>query len=284
MVVLFGITTALHIVQAAWSRLWWLFPTAVLAGVMELIGWSGRLWSSINPLAVNPYLMQIVATIIAPTPFIAANFVILGHIIKRLGSQYSRISAKWYTILFCSCDFIALIVQALGGAQAAGAGPNNLNLSIRGGHIMLGGIIFQLVAICTYATLALEFLLRYHHDRPFKRESYPPPKREGALDRGTKRMVFALFMMWIFIFIRRLIDSLTQELSDGWTGRIIKTERYFNVLDGAMIVLAMFTLNFFHPGLLLGKAHQWKDLEASLMDPLRKQEKQTSSQTSESLL
>ena len=30
-----------------------------------------------------------------------------------------------------------------------------------------------------------------------------------------------------------------------------------DVLDGAMIVLASFTLNFFHPGLLLGRGDTW---------------------------
>jgi hypothetical protein len=44
------------------------------------------------------------------------------------------------------------------------------------------------------------------------------------------------------------------ELSGGWNGRIIHTEVYFNVLDGGMVVLAIFTLNFAHPGLLLQQA------------------------------
>jgi hypothetical protein len=61
----------------------------------------------------------------------------------------------------------------------------------------------------------------------------------------------------------------TIELSDGWTGRIIGTQVYFSayfqlhfqfysniikivdVLDGAMIVLAIYTLNFVHPGVFL---------------------------------
>lgn len=30
-----------------------------------------------------------------------------------------------------------------------------------------------------------------------------------------------------------------------------------DVLDGAMILLAMFTMNFLHPGRLLGPGHTW---------------------------
>ncbi|KAI9058095.1 RTA1-domain-containing protein [Trametes sanguinea] len=273
-VALYGVTTIFHALQAGWSRLWWLFPTAVLAGIAEVIGWSGRLWSSINPHAVDPYLMQIVATIVAPTPFIAANFVILGHIIKRLRSQYSRLSAKWYTLIFCSCDLVALIIQAVGGAQAAGAAQNNQDPAT-GGHTMLGGIVFQLAAISIYALLAVEFLVRYHYDRPFGRVAHTFPRGADALDPRDQGDDF-----------RALHDvdfPVHPELSNGWTGRIITTERYFNILDGAMIVLAMFTLNFFHPGLLLGKADEWKRVEADQAGSVEALEKQAKASSTASL-
>ncbi len=55
------------------------------------------------------------------------------------------------------------------------------------------------------------------------------------------------------------------ELSDGWAGRIISTQLYFSawlrarapvltppdVLDGAMVTLAIYTLNVAHPGVLI---------------------------------
>ena len=74
LVVLFGISTgedttklssdithdvvALHLIEAVWSRMWWLLPTAVLAGCGETIGWSGRLWSSLNIPDQKPFMMQ----------------------------------------------------------------------------------------------------------------------------------------------------------------------------------------------------------------------------------
>ena len=51
-----------HAVQAIRFRIWWLFPTAVVCGVTETIGWSGRLWSSKSPLSRTPFLMQCVLT------------------------------------------------------------------------------------------------------------------------------------------------------------------------------------------------------------------------------
>ena len=74
-----------------------MLPTAVLANIIEIMGWGARLWSSKNPPLLDPFLMQYAAscpvfpalsepgfshristTIMAPTPLVAANFVILG--------------------------------------------------------------------------------------------------------------------------------------------------------------------------------------------------------------
>ncbi|KDQ63571.1 hypothetical protein JAAARDRAFT_29591 [Jaapia argillacea MUCL 33604] len=262
--VLFSIATILHIAQATRYRLWWLFPTVVTAGFAEILGWAGRLWSSQNPTLLDPYLMQITTTIIAPTPLVAANFIILGKIIRRLGSQYSRLSPKWYMIVFCSCDLIALIVQAIGGASASEAARQFKNAAT-GGHIMLGGIVFQMAAITVYVACAAEFFWCFYHDKPVRDtgttvtspvyvnevESGSQNKlsRAMAIDKNTRLMILGLAFSTVTIFIRSVYRTV--ELTDGWNGRIISTQVYFNVLDGGMITLAIYTLNLFHPGRLL---------------------------------
>lgn len=50
----------LHLTQAIYYRMWFLLPTVVLAGIGEVLGWSGRVWSAYAPLNQNPYLMQYV--------------------------------------------------------------------------------------------------------------------------------------------------------------------------------------------------------------------------------
>ncbi|KAI0076079.1 RTA1-domain-containing protein, partial [Panus rudis PR-1116 ss-1] len=246
-VALFSLTTLIHVVQAGYYRLWFLYPTVVLGGIAEIIGWAGRLWSSKNPPSLNPFLMQITTTIIAPTPLVAANFVILGQLIQRLGPMYSRLSAMWYTILFVTCDIVALVVQAVGGAKASIAVQNGQDPN-PGGHIMLGGIAFQLGSITIYMLLAGEFVLRYLYNRPLRNKAAAPA--HTVIDRKIGQMLFGLAFSSITIFIRSVYRTI--ELQDGWTGRIIGTQRYFNWLDGAMITLAFFCHNFFHPGRLLG--------------------------------
>lgn len=99
-VTVFTISTVLHFGQSVWYRMWWLIPTAVLSGAGEMAGWSGRLWSSIRPLNNTPFSIQIVATIIAPTPFLGAIFMTFSRLTKRLGTKYSRLSPRRYSRIF----------------------------------------------------------------------------------------------------------------------------------------------------------------------------------------
>ncbi|KAF8871610.1 RTA1-domain-containing protein [Infundibulicybe gibba] len=263
-IALFSISSVVHVGQSIVSRMWWLLPTVGLCGILEIIGWSARLWSSMNPRAESPFEMQITATILAPTPFVAANFVILGKIIRRLGPSYSRLSPRLYTIIFCTCDIISLIVQAVGGGMASVAVGHNRDPT-PGGNIMLGGIVFQMITITIYAACAVEFFVRYLKDRPVNRtgggEDEKAVSPHKAIDARLKLMCFALMFSTTCLFIRSVYRTI--ELSDGWTGRIIQTQVYFNVLDGAMITLAMFTLNFAHPGWLIGQRNVDSDKRAS---------------------
>jgi len=255
---LFSITTIIHLCQGMWFHMWWVLPTAVIAGLGEIIGWTGRLWSSQNPLRLDPFLIQISSTIIAPTPLVATKFILLARIIGRLGPQYSRLSPKLYSIIFLGCDLIALTVQAIGGAKASDAASNNQDPN-PGGHITLGGIFFQMAALTFYTLFAAEFLTRYNMDKPVR----PTSGDRGKLTQRLKLQLIGLGIMTFLIFIRSIYRTI--ELIDGWSGVIISTQWYFNAFDGAMIFLAMLTLNLFHPGLLLMEPEQQihRDLPAA---------------------
>jgi hypothetical protein len=69
------------------------------------------------------------------------------------------------------------------------------------------------------------------------------------MDKRLRRMLQAMTTMTIFIVIRTIYRVV--EFADGWNGKVISTQWVFNVFDGTMIVLAMYTLNLFHPGIYL---------------------------------
>ncbi|TDL28650.1 RTA1 like protein [Rickenella mellea] len=263
-IALFGLSGLIHTVEAFYFGMRWLLATAVLACVGETIGWAGRYWSSLNwGIEQTPFLMQISTTIISPTFLLAVYFVLLGRIILLLGPEYSRLPPKYYLIIFCTADVIALVVQAVGGGLASTAADPR-----PGGRIMLGGIVFQLMALITYNVLGAEFLWRFCTDRPIEERltNSSPPSRASSTSNGSpggngekrkfnqlSKSLQVLICGVVFsntcIFIRGVYRTI--ELSDGWNGRIISTQVYFNVLDGAMILLATATLNILHPGYLM---------------------------------
>ncbi|KAG2113961.1 RTA1 like protein-domain-containing protein [Suillus clintonianus] len=250
--VLYSISTVLHLGQALKYKLWWMLPTATFAGVLEILGWSARLWSSRSPRLLTPYEMQLVGTIIAPTPLVAANFIILGKIIHQVGPQFSRLTPKIYTILFCSFDVVCLIVQAVGGASAARAVSQESSATM-GANIMLGGIAAQLFAIVVYVALAAEFFLRLKYNAPFRYadESRISEKAQHSVSKNLRVMICGMALCVLCIFIRSIYRTV--ELAGGWFGPVITTERYFDWLDGAMVTIAIYTLNFIHPGIWLNK-------------------------------
>ncbi|KAI0778234.1 RTA1-domain-containing protein [Trametes elegans] len=258
-VVLFSISAAIHLAEAVYFRMSWLFATAVFSGVAEIIGWSARLWSSYSPFSQDPYIMQLCVTIIAPSPLVAALFILFGRISERLGEYYGRLSPMWYSIIFLTCDIISLVTQGVGGGIAGSSIGHESDVDL-GGNIMLAGIIFQLASITVFVVLMGEYFVRYFTDRPARQPKKDPATEEsyagshrGVLTPKLKLMILSVLSMTLFLVIRSIYRMI--ELIDGFTGKIIQTEIWFNVFDGAMVVLAIYTLNVLHPGWLLEKIY-----------------------------
>ncbi|KAF7320750.1 RTA1-domain-containing protein [Mycena chlorophos] len=263
-VALFGISTVVHIFQSFRTRTHFLLPTSVLCGILEVLGWGARTWSSFKVDKLLPYELQLSFTIVAPTPHLAANFLVSGRVIELLGPQYCRLKPKTYAIVFLTCDIIGLCVQATGGALASFE-LHKQEKTKPGSHIMLAGILFQLGVLIMYTFIAGEFLYRWLHDRPIPGRgtwsgepkpdplaSVSPGARLAATPVNIKLMIATLVFNAVMFFIRSIYR--TAELANGFQGVIITTQVYFNVFDGTMIVLAMLSMNFFHPGSLLPRS------------------------------
>ena len=261
-------TPVVHLGQAIRYKMWYLIFTAVVAGHFEVIGWAARTYSHFQPGKLMPYLIQNIATVNGPTPLVAAYFIILSEIIRRLGPCYSRLRPRMCkssihlhfesvlihyrtpdAIVFLTADLVSLTVQGVGGTLAAIAAGNDKDPE-KGGRIMLGGIIFQMIAITFYMGLAIEFVYRYLSDKPFQRPNNEPPSGNYFMDKNMKAALFGSAFASLALYVRSIYRTI--ELIDGWEGRIITTELYFNAMDGAMILLMICSLNVLHPGRLLG--------------------------------
>ncbi|RAL00055.1 RTA1 domain-containing protein [Aspergillus ibericus CBS 121593] len=253
-VALFGVSMLGHAIQMVWFRTWWCSVFS-LGCLVEILGWAARIWSAKCPYAQTPYLMQITTLIIVLTFFTAGIYVLLARFICIFGLQSSILSPKLYLWIFCTCDIISLVVQAAGGGMASsGAGetasPSSASSSSSsssqstGTHIMVGGIIFQLVAITVFVALGADFAWRVFC-------------REVPCRRGNAHMpvVIALFSAMVFSVLLIYIRSIyrTIELLHGWTSSTMRNEKLLIGLDGAMMVPAVIIFNLFHPGQLLRK-------------------------------
>jgi len=96
-----------------------------------------------------------------------------------------------------------------------------------------------------------------------------------TIDKNTRLMLLSIAFIVVLVYIRYASAVLSKyrnglsrtmyrtiELTDGWGGPIIRNETYFNVLDGGAICLAMFALNFLHPGFLVSSRPLKADLES----------------------
>ncbi|GLB38804.1 putative RTA1 like protein [Lyophyllum shimeji] len=252
-IVLFSLSTAVHMAQIVRSRTWHFIPTVGLCGALEIIGWSGRLWSSISPQLDPPFIISITNTILAPSPLLAANFILSSGIIRRLGPVYSRLGARGYSITFCTANVVAFIVQLMGTGLVAASLTRQEKDPTVGVNIVLEGIIIQLAMITFHILLMSEFIVRYvknAHVLPVSSRM----ARHCFMNRDLLMVGCALAFSSTCLFIRTLYRTI--ELRVGWDRRIFRTEIYFTVFDGAMVVLAIYSLHLAHiTGLSRSQGH-----------------------------
>jgi hypothetical protein len=109
----------------------------------------------------------------------------------------SRVKLFSDSIVFLIADFLALVIQAVGGAKAAMALTNEG--AEDGAKIMLVGIGIQFASLSIYALLAAEFLFRVRTDRPVRDNSL---LERYVIDRKIKTMIIALCISALFLFLR----------------------------------------------------------------------------------
>lgn len=275
--VLFGLSTILFLGQAVLSRRFLGFTVAMVSGcILEVIGYIGRDLSYYNPFAEvcthrnvlkpkqmlklleqNPFLIQIICLTIAPAFLAAAIYLCLSRIVITFGPQNSRIAPLSYPRIFIPCDVASLLLQAAGGGIASSKSHNNEDPTV-GNNIMIAGLSVQVFTLLIFICLALDFTFR-----TVKRVRQLGA--EGALDPTHARLrsswafqgfLVALSFATLCIFTRSVYR--VAELSEGWNGRLIKTQSYFIGLEGAIISAGVLALNIFHPGLCFREGYDTK--------------------------
>ncbi|KAL7008821.1 Envelope glycoprotein [Cystobasidiomycetes sp. EMM_F5] len=171
-------------------------------------------------------------SIISPAFLAACWYITLGKLMAVLGPQYSRFYPRTYGIIFVCGDLLSLIVQAFGGATAAGAAT--LEDANKGSNIMVIGVIIQMI-------------VRFRKTRATA--AVPAGSLPYDVERKARLMIMAMAISTFFVFIRSIYRTI--ELLNGWHGSIIRNETLFCILDAVCVLLAMVILNVLNPGWLV---------------------------------
>ncbi|KAF2807225.1 RTA1-domain-containing protein [Mytilinidion resinicola] len=253
---IFAISTGLYLVQALLSKRFLGFTIAMVSGcLLEVIGYVGRILSYFNPFKEPGFLMQIVCLTIAPAFMAAGIYLCLSRIVTTFGAQNSRIAPLSYPRIFIPCDLISLLLQAAGGGLASAASHTNRDPT-PGNNIMIAGLSMQVATLFVFMLLASDFAVRtLNRVRRLGRErALDPTHARLRASWAFQGFLVALAFATLCIFTRSVYR--VAELSEGWNGHLIKTQKYFIGLEGAIVGLAVLALNVFHPGLCFREGYK----------------------------
>jgi RTA1 like protein len=198
--------------------------------------------------------MQIVTLTIGPAFYAAGIYFCLSQIVTTFGAENSRLPPKWYPRLFISCDFLSLLLQAIGGGMASAASSSGRDTK-PGTNIMIAGLTLQVVTLLLFILLTLDFSIKtWRRIRNVGKDEALDPRHQALRQsRPFRLFLLALAFATLCIFTRSVYR--VAELSEGWRGHLIQTQSYFIGLEGAIVVAGVLTLNIFHPGFCFRDAY-----------------------------
>ncbi|ESZ94222.1 hypothetical protein SBOR_5397 [Sclerotinia borealis F-4128] len=242
--VLFGIFFISQIGLGIKFKTWGYMVAMIFGLLLEIIGYVARILLHYAPFDKNNFLMYLICLTIAPAFLTAAIYLCLSRIVILYGQEISRFKPGTYTIIFCTCDLISLILQAAGGAIASLA--DTVDQSNLGKNIMLAGLGFQVFSLVLFSILCADFAWRVR----CAKGTWNPRYIDLVSSTLFKAFLGALCMATVTIFVRSLYRCI--ELSGGFSGSLfVSHEAEFMVLEGVMIVLATGGLTILHPGLAM---------------------------------
>lgn len=159
------------------------------------------------------------------------------------GQHLARIPPKFVALGFMCCDFLSLLLQAIGGAVADTADSGSA-LQDTGINIMIAGLVLQVVGLGVFLLVCADFAWRCRRGVL----DMAPEKVEARRRLLLKITIASLMVATVAVLIRSIFRVV--ELWQGFSGELWNDEVDFMVLDGMMIALATICLTGFHPGTL----------------------------------
>ncbi|KAG8424446.1 hypothetical protein J3458_001236 [Metarhizium acridum] len=241
----FGICLIAAFSLGMWKRTWTYTAAITIGLILETAGYVGRILLHYNPWNESAFELQICAIILAPTFVCVSIYLTLKHAALHLNPRLSRIPPRWYPRIFLPADLSCLIVQAIGGGIAAAAGHTKPRLQEDGNRAIIAGVVLQVLVLAVFGAMGTDYFARAaRHVRTA--EATPA---ELALWRDSKFRAFVLGVTGAYVAVLVRCIYRIAEMAGGWGNKIMQDEPSFLVLDSSLILVTVYLLTIFHPGI-----------------------------------
>ncbi|GFP52068.1 hypothetical protein ACSS6W_003944 [Trichoderma asperelloides] len=255
---LFGAIGLVHFYLGFRWRVWGFTFPMLVGCVTEIIGYVGRILLHYNPFSFPGFMIQIVCLTIAPVFYTASIYVTLSKSILYLAPDLSRFKPQLFYYIFIPFDIVCLVLQAAGGAMSANTtGSNKVGVDVS-----QAGLSLQVIVLVLFILSFGDYMFRY--------------LRSGrASNFGWRLTAFFTGLTSATLLILARCAYRVAELQDGYSGKLIKEETPFIVLEGVFVFLAASMLCFGNPGLGLkedgmGQTKMENDSETVVMDTIER--------------
>lgn len=152
---IFGLLLLAQTIIGVRSKTWGFLVGMACGIILEIIGYIGRVLLNDNVFEQNYFIIYLVGLTIGPAFLAASIYLCLGRIITIYSVELSLLKPRTITCIFVCCDFVSILLQAVGGAITATADDADGNQL--GIDIMIAGLAFQVVALTFFSALCGHF-------------------------------------------------------------------------------------------------------------------------------
>ncbi|KAH6916110.1 RTA1 like protein-domain-containing protein [Coprinopsis sp. MPI-PUGE-AT-0042] len=154
-----------------------------------------------------------------------------------------KIPVVWITRTFVTADVIALVTQGGGGGIMAGGNITRVHI---GEKVVLGGLLFQIVAFSFFLIISISFDRRQRKEQAL---SGRPAKKGWRNIEGWRKMLYALYAGSTLLLVRNTFRVI--EYAQGNDGYLLRNEIWLYLFDAVLMFALMAILNVIHPGEVL---------------------------------
>ena len=155
---IFGVLLLLQFFFGIRHRTWGFLVGMAFGLVLEVVGYVGRIMLNNDIFDKNNFIVYLIGLTIGPAFLTSAIYLCLGRIITIYAVELSWLKPRTITFLFVGCDFVSLLLQAVGGAMASIA--NTASGTQVGVNVMIAGLASQVASLVVFAAICIHFACR----------------------------------------------------------------------------------------------------------------------------